>query len=471
MKQANTNVMYRGGWCQVNIRDTLSLADVSIENSGNVGVYVCGLTVYDDAHVGHARSMIVFDVLRRWLERSGANVTFVQNFTDVDDKILKRAASLKITASSLTEKYIERYNEDAKSLNILEPTHVPKATEHIPDIIEMIRTLIDKRAAYSTANGVYFNVPGCAQYGKLSGKKTAELLVGARILPDRSKRNPLDFALWKLEDGQEAWDSPWGRGRPGWHIECSAMAAKYFDTEIDIHGGGRDLIFPHHENEIAQSETCHEHNLARAWMHVGMVTVEGEKMSKSLGNSKTVRTAISEYGPNALRVFCLGARYAKPIDYSESAMSECLTRWQQAESCYYELRRQKIVQTEYKDDPLWSRFSKSLDDNCDTRGALDALFELAGNVNEAATGNGLTSEHGSLRGAFDVMLDVLGLRVRSVPEKDADTLDGLANTRESLRADSKYDEADKARDQMMVMGADVLDHGKRTVWVMRDILS
>ncbi len=449
------------------IHDTLTGADVNLDATGRIGVYICGLTVYDDAHVGHARASIVFDVMRRHLEQSGAAVTFVQNFTDVDDKILERAASTNVKAAALAEKYIARYGEDAEALNIRKPTHEPRATAHMPEIIEMIQRLIESDSAYVAENGVYFDVSSFTDYGKLSGKKTDELMAGARVKVDASKRSPLDFALWKLDDGELTWQSPWGQGRPGWHIECSAMSAKHFESEIDIHGGGRDLIFPHHENEIAQSESCHDHKLARVWMHVGMVTVDGQKMSKSLGNSKTVRTAISEWGANALRVFCLGARYAKPIDYSESAMSESVALWQQIETCYYELRRARVVPM-HGTSRLYAKFTESLDDNCDTRGALDALLEMASRLNDAAATGGLSAAHGVACSAFATMLNVMGLRVRRTSGDNEDALDALADKRESLRAEKKYDEADAVRDKMKSIGADVLDHDGRTVWVIRE---
>ena len=452
------------------IRDTLSGADVEVGPRGRVGIYVCGATVYDDAHVGHARSAIVFDVLRRHLEVSGAQVVLVQNFTDVDDKILERASQAGRDPAELAESYIARYIEDSDALNIMRPTHAPRATENIREMIGMIGDLVEAGAAYATQTGVYFDVSGFARYGRLSGKRTDELVAGARVAPDPSKRGELDFALWKRSDAARAWDSPWGRGRPGWHIECSAMAKKYLQGGIDIHGGGRDLIFPHHENEIAQSESCGPAPLARSWMHVGMVTVDGEKMSKSAGNSRSVRAALGEWGANALRVFCLGAHYSKPIDYSEAAMAECAARWEQAETCHYELRG---AGAEGGAAPgshdSWKRFAGALDDNCDTRGALDALFGLAGEVNEAAASGALdASRAAGARGAFDAMMGVMGLRVRELAQEDADRLDGMASERARLRAESRYQEADGIRDAMISRGIDVLDHGGRTVWVARE---
>ncbi len=453
----------------MNVHDTLSGERVEVGPTGLVRVYVCGATVYDDAHVGHARSAIVFDVLRRHLERSGANVELVQNFTDVDDKILRRAAESGEDAATLTERHIRRYNEDSDALNILRPTSAPRAVDHIDDMVAMIRELVDAGVAYETLTGVYFDVSSFAPYGRLSGKRTDELVAGARVGVDETKRNALDFALWKRADGERTWPSPWGTGRPGWHIECSAMARKHLPGTIDVHGGGRDLIFPHHENEIAQSESCTGHSLARAWMHVGMVTVDGEKMSKSAGNSRTVRSAISTWGANALRVFCLGARYSKRIDYAPSAMSECVERWRQAETCHYELRSAGANGPCEPEGDRWHSFVGALDDDLDTRHALDELFGLAGEVNETAAGGALgDAESASARGTLDAMLGTLGLHI-SGPSHDAERrLDELCALRESRRAESRYDEADEARDEMTSMGADVLDHGQRTVWVFRE---
>ena len=302
-----------------------------------MSIYLCGVTVYDDAHIGHARTIITFDVLRRHLERRGIRATMVQNFTDVDDKIIARARDEGVRASELGERYIKRYHEEFERLNVLRADSYPRATEHIQDIIGFIANLIERGAAYVAKNGVYFAVSEFAQYGKLSGKKTDQLRSGARIEVDEAKRDPLDFALWKFDAGDPSWDSPWGAGRPGWHIECSAMSTKYLGDCIDIHGGGRDLIFPHHENEIAQSETRTGRMFARIWMHVGMVTIGGEKMSKSLGNIRSVGRALEDWGPNVIRLFCLSGHYSKPVDYSDENLRESLARWRQIEASHYEM--------------------------------------------------------------------------------------------------------------------------------------
>ncbi|MEK6929737.1 MAG: cysteine--tRNA ligase, partial [Thermoproteota archaeon] len=271
------------------LQDTLSNSEQMLDISKKVKIYLCGVTVYDESHIGHARTIIVFDVLRKYLESKGIEVNFVQNFTDVDDKIINRAKLENTTAEQISSKYIQNYFSDFDGLNVKRATNYPKATEHIDDIEDFIKKLVEKGIAYVTKNGVYFSVSKFPQYGKLSKKKIDELQSGARIEVDEAKKDPLDFALWKFSDVKPFWDSPWGKGRPGWHIECSAMSIRYLGENFDIHGGGRDLIFPHHENEIAQSESFTSKQFAKIWMHVGMVTINGEKMSKSLGNIKSIK--------------------------------------------------------------------------------------------------------------------------------------------------------------------------------------
>ena len=273
---------------KIKIFDTLSNSEKHLEFQDKVRIYLCGVTVYDDSHIGHARTIIVFDVLRRFIESKGIKVDFIQNFTDVDDKIIKKANDAESSCESISKKYIENYFDDFDKLNIKRATEHPKATEHIPDILNLVSILIEKNMAEVSKNGVYFRVSKFTEYGKLSKKRVEELESGARIEIDESKENPLDFALWKFSDSDPSWESPWGNGRPGWHIECSAMSIKYLGENFEIHGGGRDLIFPHHENEIAQSESFTGKPFAKIWMHAGMITINGEKMSNSIGNVKTV---------------------------------------------------------------------------------------------------------------------------------------------------------------------------------------
>ena len=322
---------------KMNLLDTLSKAEQEVDVSKKVKIYLCGVTVYDESHIGHARTIIVFDVLRKYLEDRGIEIEFIQNFTDVDDKIINKANSENRTAEEISTKYIENYFHDFDGLNVKRATNYPKATEHIEDIIKFIEKLVEKGIAYPTKNGVYFSVSKFPEYGKLSKKKIDELQSGARIEVDEEKKDPLDFAVWKLSDKEPTWDSPWGKGRPGWHIECSAMSIKYLGENFDIHGGGRDLIFPHHENEIAQSESCTGVQFAKIWMHVGMVTIDGEKMSKSIGNVKSIKHVLENWGPNIIRLFCLSGHYSKPIDYSEELLMRELVKWNQIRLAYYEL--------------------------------------------------------------------------------------------------------------------------------------
>ena len=274
---------------KLEIYDTLTDSKKQLLTDKKIRIYLCGVTVYDDAHIGHARTIVIFDTLRRFLESNGNDVDLIQNFTDVDDKIIKKASDTNTSADLVSTKYIEDYFVDFDALNIKRATEYPKATGHIQDMINLISDLIEKKIAYTAKNGVYFSISKFSEYGKLSKKNVEELESGSRIEVDESKNNPLDFALWKFSDSKPLWNSPWGTGRPGWHIECSAMSIKYLGENFDIHGGGRDLIFPHHENEIAQSESFTGKPFAKIWMHAGMITINGEKMSKSLGNVKTVR--------------------------------------------------------------------------------------------------------------------------------------------------------------------------------------
>ncbi|HEY7506664.1 MAG TPA: cysteine--tRNA ligase, partial [Nitrososphaera sp.] len=301
--------------------------------NNNVRMYVCGVTVYDNSHIGHGRTVIVFDTLRRYLQSKGYKVTFVQNFTDVDDKIINRAKAEGKKAEEISKKYIDSYFRDFAGLNVMRADQHPKATEHIGEMIQLIKGLIEKGHAYLTLNGVYFRVKSFSGYGKLSRKPVEELESGARIEVDQSKEDPLDFALWKFYSEEPVWPSPWGKGRPGWHIECSAMSRKYLGDTFEIHGGGHDLVFPHHENEIAQSEAYTGKQFAKIWVHSGMVTINSQKMSKSLGNIVTIEQALKNWGMNTLRLYSLSVHYAKPLDYTDDLLKESTQRWRQVETC------------------------------------------------------------------------------------------------------------------------------------------
>lgn len=454
------------------LHDTLKNSKQELENLEKIRIYLCGVTVYDESHIGHARTIIVFDVLRKYLESKGQEIEFIQNFTDVDDKIINRANTENTTAENISERYIENYFKDFDGLNVKRATNYPKATEHIEDIIKFIEKLIKKDVAYVSKNGVYFAVAKFEEYGKLSKKKIDELQSGARIQVDEAKKDPLDFAVWKFSDIEPVWDSPWGKGRPGWHIECSAMSVKYLGENFDIHGGGRDLIFPHHENEIAQSEACTESPFAKIWMHVGMVTIEGEKMSKSLGNTKSIKYVLENWGPNIIRLFCLSGHYSKVIDYSEDALKENITKWRQAESCYYELvhadnqKEQEINQVVQK---IGTEFDAALEDDFNTHLALSAFFQLVKETNRLAAEEKLGKEDAELiKKEFQRMLKILGLSIPEITKEQKQEIDGLIKNREKLRKEKRFDDADEIRDKLNEMNVELIDHKQRTIWMKKE---
>jgi len=454
------------------LQDTLSNSEKSLDLSQKVQIYLCGVTVYDESHIGHARTIIVFDVLRRYLENKGIDVHFVQNFTDVDDKIINRAKLENKTADEISTRYIEHYFNDFDGLNVKRATSYPKATEHISDIQNFIKQLIEKNIAYASKNGVYFSVSTFPQYGKLSKKKIDELQSGARIEVDEAKQNPLDFALWKFSNDTPTWDSPWGKGRPGWHIECSAMSIKYLGNNFDIHGGGRDLIFPHHENEIAQSESFTGNQFAKIWMHVGMVTINGEKMSKSLGNIKSIKHVLYNWGPNIIRLFCLSGHYSKPIDYSEELLQENLTKWRQVEACYYELIHADSIDTNDV-DTLIEQFSKEFDDalesDFNTHLALSAFFKLVKEVNKTASEQVIGKlDVEKIMPEFDRMLSILGLVIPKITVEEKKAINSLIIKREGLRKEKKFDDADQIRDIINEMNIELVDHKGKTIWIKKE---
>jgi cysteinyl-tRNA synthetase len=455
------------------IQDTLSNSEQTLESSKKIRIYLCGVTVYDESHIGHARTIIVFDVLRRYLESKKIEVDFIQNFTDVDDKIINRAKTENTTAEQISSKYIQRYFDDFDGLNVKRATNYPKATEHIEDIKNFINKLIEKEIAYVSKNGVYFSVSKFQQYGKLSKKKIDELQSGARIEIDEAKNDPLDFALWKFSDEKPLWDSPWGKGRPGWHIECSAMSIKYLGENFDIHGGGRDLIFPHHENEIAQSESYTAKQFAKIWMHVGMVTIKGEKMSKSLGNIKSIKNALDNWGPNVIRLFCLSGHYSKPIDYAEELLKENLIKWRQAEVCYYELIHvnNKAHTNEIKllIENIGNEFDNALESDINTHLALSVFFKLVKEVNYMAAEEKLQSSDAKIIiPEFERMLDILGLSIPKITPNEKNEIDNMIITREQLRKEKKFQEADDIRVKLNEINIELIDHKGKTIWIKKE---
>ena len=455
------------------IFDTLNNKKTDLKFSDKIRIYLCGVTVYDDAHIGHARTIIVFDVLRRFLESQKIPVEFIQNFTDVDDKIIDRASQEKISALELAAKYTKNYFDDFDRLNIKRATLYPKATEHIEDMQNLISNLMDKKYAYVTKNGVYFSVSKFTEYGKLSKKNTGDLVSGARVGIDEEKNNPIDFALWKFSESEPSWDSPWGKGRPGWHIECSAMSLKYLGESFEIHGGGRDLIFPHHENEIAQSESFTSKQFAKIWMHVGMITINGEKMSKSVGNVKSVNHVLGEWGPNIIRLFCLSGSYSKPIDYSEKLLKENITKLRQIESCYYELRLAEGSDPNSTADKLIdeckNEFDSALNNDFNTPLALAAYYKLIREVNSLAAEEKITQNSAkTILQEFERMSDILGIQIVKVTDEEKNQINEMIKKRDEYRIEKNYNEADKIRDEIAEKNIIFIDHKNRTTWVKQE---
>ena len=454
------------------LQDTLRNSEQKLQDTEKIKIYLCGVTVYDESHIGHARTIIVFDVLRKYLESKGREIEFIQNFTDVDDKIINKANIENTTAEEISTRYIENYFRDFDGLNVKHATNYPKATEHIEDIIEFIKKLIEKNVAYVSKNGVYFAVTKFPEYGKLSKKKIDELQSGSRIQVDEAKNDPLDFAVWKFAEDKPVWDSPWGKGRPGWHIECSAMSVKYLGENFDIHGGGRDLIFPHHENEIAQSEACTKSPFAKIWMHVGMVTIEGEKMSKSLGNTKSIKYVLNNWGSNIIRLFCLSGHYSKVIDYSEDMLKENLTKWRQVETCYYELIHANSENQEDSSEiikKIGIEFDNSLEDDFNTHLALSAFFQLVKETNRLAAEEKLGKEQSlMLKKELMRMMNILGLKIPEMTEDKKQEIDNLIQNREKFRKEKQFEKADEIRDELNELNIELIDHKEKTIWMKKE---
>lgn len=448
-------------------------------NEGEVKIYACGPTVYNYIHIGNARPICVFDILRRYLEYRGYKVTFVQNFTDIDDKIINRANEEGSDYKTVSEKYIAEYKNDAKGLNVREATVHPKATENISQMLDMIKTLEEKGYAYSTEYGdVYFRTNKFKEYGKLSHQPLEDLEAGARIQIGDTKEDPMDFALWKgAKPGEPSWTSPWGEGRPGWHIECSTMAKRYLGETIDIHCGGQDLIFPHHENEIAQSECTNEKPFANYWMHNGYINVDNKKMSKSLGNFFTVRDVAQQYGYEPIRYLMVSSHYRSPINYSIDIINQCKASLDRLYNCREDLRflaknsegALKEGEQEIKDKLLSHKedFIRVMEDDLNTADAITALFELARDINTNL--NPQTKPSKELcefaLGLYGELADVLGLLYE---EKDAgvdDEIQSLIDQRTQARKDKNWAEADRIRDELKSRGITIKDTPNGTIIV------
>ena len=435
---------------------------------GEARIYACGPTVYNYFHVGNARPFIVFDVLRRYLEHRGYKVTFVQNFTDIDDKMIRRANEEGITVKELGDRFIAEYYKDAQALGIRPATVHPRATEHIPQIIALVQRLVDKGLAYEVNGDVYFDTAAFPGYGSLSGQNLEDLEAGARIEVDSAKKNPADFAVWKAQKpGEPAWPSPWGMGRPGWHIECSAMSMEYLGETFDIHCGGKDLLFPHHENEVAQSEGATGKPYVHYWMHNGFINVNNEKMSKSLGNFFTVRDILKEFDAEDVRMFMLSAQYRSPINFSR----EMIAQAHASLSRLYTARDQMVFLLEHAQDrPMneeeqafaariktyGERFDSAMDDDLNTADAIGALFEIVRDANVTLTAESSKAAIETALNALVSLCDVLGLMMKKAGELPAD-IQALADARVQARKDRDWKKSDELRDQLKTLGYIVED--------------
>ena len=436
---------------------------------GKIRMYVCGMTVYDYCHLGHARMIVVFDVVYRYLKARGYDVTYVRNITDIDDKIIQRANEQGIPFHELTGKFIDAMHEDLAALGVEPPSQEPRATEHIDEILEMIQKLIDNGHAYVTDSGdVYYSVSSFPEYGKLSGKSIEDLQAGARVESSEEKRDPLDFALWKAaKPGEPAWDSPWGKGRPGWHIECSAMSTKALGDTFDIHGGGADLTFPHHENEIAQSEGATCHHFVNYWMHNGFVRVNDEKMSKSLGNFFTIREIMQHYRPEEIRYFILTSHYRSPLNYDE----EHLLNARQALNRFYTALR-GLPEAEPGDADKWlEAFNEAMDDDFNTPEALAAMFELVREINKVRGED--QARAARMAATLKQMGAVLGI-LQDDPEQwlrggvgdglSDEEIETLIQQRLDARKEKNWAEADRIRDELKEKGVILEDGAGGTTW-------
>ena len=443
---------------------------------GEIKMYACGPTVYNYIHIGNARPLCIFDILRRYLEYRGYNVKFVQNFTDIDDKIIRRANEEHVDFSEISERYIKEFWTDADGLNVRHATINPKATENIDAIIQIISTLIEKGYAYEAQGDVYFSTEKFKDYGKLSHQPLEDLEAGARIMVGEVKREPMDFAVWKAaKPGEPAWDSPWGKGRPGWHIECSAMNWRYLGNTIDIHCGGQDLIFPHHENEIAQSECFTGKPFAHYWMHNGYINVDNVKMSKSLGNFFTVRDVAEKYGYEPIRYLLISAQYRSPINYSTDIIEQCIAALNRLYTCRdsldFELKN--AVDAEHDGDKAIidgfdkyrEQFIAAMDDDLNTADAIASIFELVRDINTNVVGK--TPSKALVEGAiamFDELTGVLGLVYNRKTETLDSDVEALIEARTNARKEKNWAEADRIRDQLKEMGIVLEDTAQGVKW-------
>lgn len=438
---------------------------------GKVGIYVCGVTVYDQSHLGHAKSAINFDVIVRYLRFKGYEVNHVTNFTDVDDKIIGRAKELGMEPLALSQAMIEEYYRDMDALKIRRANAYPKASETIPDIIDMVKGLIEKGYAYESQGSVYFSVKKAKVYGKLSGQSLDQMEAGARVEAGEDKRDPMDFALWKAaKPGEIAWDSPWGRGRPGWHIECSAMCLKHIGETVDIHGGGTELVFPHHENEILQSEAYNDAPFVRFWVHNGLLTIDQEKMSKSLKNFFLIKDILKKFPPEVVRFYILNASYRQPLDYTEISLAEAGKARERLQTTYDTLKAAAGSASGSEDaaelcSSSWKQFLERMDDDISTRDAIAVIYELSREVNKLL-GERKLSRKGAdnalkVFNDFTDLLDVIQTKDRKSGD---DEIERLVTAREDARRRKDFAEADRIRKDLAGLGIEVQDTKDGAVW-------
>ena len=437
---------------------------------GEVKIYVCGMTVYDYCHLGHARVLVVFDTVVRWFKANNFSVNYVRNITDIDDKIIKRAQENNESIEDLTDRFIQAMNEDSSALGVLPPTHEPRATDYVGYMIRMIDILVEKRFAYPACNGdVYYSVHDFPDYGKLSGKSLDDLRAGERVEIDSNKKDPLDFVLWKsAKPGEPSWDSPWGKGRPGWHIECSAMSEQLLGIQFDIHGGGQDLQFPHHENEIAQSEGAHDHPFVNYWMHNGFVRVDNAKMSKSLGNFFTVREILKHYQAEVVRFFILRAHYRSPLNYSDQHLKDTKLA---LDRLYIALKEVKAADI---DTINWNnvhaqKFKNAMNDDFNTPEAIAVLFELASDINKTGSKESasLLKNLGSIVGLLQQNpQDYLQSQIvtSSSDSLIPDEIERLIQHRINARKEGRYSDADMIRKTLLERGIILEDSPQGTTW-------
>jgi cysteinyl-tRNA synthetase len=441
---------------------------------GKLGIYVCGVTVYDQSHLGHAKSAINFDVIVRWLRHRGFDVKHVTNFTDVDDKIIARANEMSIDPLMLSQNMIDEYFRDMDALRIRRASVYPKASDTMVDIVKMVQGLIKKGFAYESHGSVYFSVRKAKEYGKLSKQNLDQMQAGARIEPGEDKQDPMDFALWKAaKPGEIAWDSPWGKGRPGWHIECSAMCLKHIGTTVDIHGGGTELIFPHHENEILQSEAYNDVPFVRYWMHNGLLTIDQEKMSKSLKNFFLIKDILDKYSPGTVRFYLLNAQYSQPLDYNEKSLEEARKALERLQNTYDSVKA--ALKTAKGNDDVaalcekaFKDFEARMDDDFSTREAIAVMFDLAREANRLLSEGKLSSTGAqnviNVFDKFNSVFDVLVETQKTGEDLSGKLIDLLLQMREEARKRKDFAQADTIRNRLAELGVEIQDTQDGAVW-------